>query len=546
MTSLAPGVYVREVSSGVRSIVGAGTSTPAFIGFTPQTVISAPTLVRSWTDFSKKFLPTDADIKESLTRASAAYQEALQAVKILEKLISDAPDAASKVIVTQAKIGETHTAAATFVASVVTALANLGLPRWQDVDTALEAALKVTHSEEKAADIIFTVYSTAKTHYATAVAPTVTGLTATATAAATAADALSSAAVTAVQGFKGNFDKITGAVVSKFGLVDASRIAAAYARREQSAKDKWNLAEAVLGYFANGGSQCYIVPLEDGGILGKALALLETQQDVSMVVVPDLHNKAEVADVSAVVNHCAKMKNRVAILHTPRYSTDQEALAFRNSLNAGANPAFGSLYFPWVTVPGVDGVPRSVPPVGHVAGVWAATDSSRGVFKAPANVSLAGASGLDVALSDEQQGVLNDKGVNCLRSFPGRPLMVWGARTLAHSSDRDWKYLSVRRLVCFLSDSIQQATSWAVFEPNDERLWATLRQSVSAFLRDQWRRGALQGSTPDEAFLVVCDKTNNTDDLVNLGEVHCDVFIAPVRPAEFVHFTIQQTAGQAP
>ncbi len=205
--------------------------------------------------------------------------------------------------------------------------------------------------------------------------------------------------------------------------------------------------------------------------------------------------------------------------------------------------AFTALYYPWLEVPGVDGIPRTVPPCGHMAGVWARTDAERGVFKAPANQNVRGVLSIPTLLTDARQGVLNDKGVNCLRVFPDRGLLVWGARTL--SGSRDWKYLNVRRLVSFLADSIHQSTTWAVFEPNDDRLWATLRHSVISFLTDQWRQGALQGRTPDEAFYVICDDTNNTGPTIDKGEVHCDIGIAPVRPAEFVYFTITQIAGQS-
>ncbi len=142
---------------------------------------------------------------------------------------------------------------------------------------------------------------------------------------------------------------------------------------------------------------------------------------------------------------------------------------------------------------------------------------------------------------DEQAG-LNDKGVNCLRDFPDRGVLVWGART--GSGGSDWRYLNVRRLVSFLADSLHRSTTWAVFEPHDERRWATLRHSATSFLTDQWRQGALMGRTPDEAFYVLCDHTNNTRTTIDAGQVVCDIGVAPVRPAEFVRFTVTQLAGQ--
>ncbi|MFB6887702.1 phage tail sheath family protein [Kitasatospora sp. NPDC056327] len=329
------------------------------------------------------------------------------------------------------------------------------------------------------------------------------------------------------------------------------------------------LAEAVYAFFANGGSACYVVvvpykvPLTSADLEGDEqngsglLGLEQVAEPVSMVAVPSLWTMAGPTDkpdefddkkaaalMKTVVAHCVKMKNRLAILDAPPDGrTDEKLLTFAGTLGTtDPDAAFTTLYHPWVWVPGIDGVSRPVPPCGHVAGVWARTDAERGVFKAPANVGLRDALEPVDMLSDARQAVLNGAGVDCLRVFPGRGLLVWGARTL--SSSRDWKYLNVRRLVCFLSESIRVSSTWAVFEPNDDRLWASLQHAVASFLTDQWRLGALLGRTPDEAFYVVCDRTNNTDDTIDAGKVICDIGVAPVRPAEFVHFQITQIAGQ--
>ncbi|MGW9119267.1 phage tail sheath family protein [Streptomyces sp. NPDC055663] len=332
------------------------------------------------------------------------------------------------------------------------------------------------------------------------------------------------------------------------------------------------LAEAVYGFFANGGSTCYVVgftspqsavspeDLKGNADARTGLAGLETIPEVTMVAVPSLWDMT--ADVSSeketpapdhaagvrrmaeVVKHCTELRNRLAILDPPPAQTPAQVDAFVDTLDSRDSDAaaFTTLYYPWITVPGVDAIERTVPPCGHVAGVWARTDAERGVFKAPANQNLRGALKIETLLTDDQHGELNAKGVNCLRDFPDRGLLVWGART--RSTTRDWRYLNVRRLVSYLSDSIRQSSTWAASEPNNERLWASLRHSVTSFLTDQWRQGALVGRTPDEAFYVICDNTNNNagaDD----GKVVCDIGVAPVRPAEFVHFTITQIAGQS-
>ncbi|MFH8786630.1 phage tail sheath family protein [Streptomyces roseoverticillatus] len=330
------------------------------------------------------------------------------------------------------------------------------------------------------------------------------------------------------------------------------------------------LAEAVYGFFANGGTSCYVVgflnpdaPVAESGLGGDAeartgLGGLETVPEVTMVAVPSLWDMTVAATdtkeppdpnlpngkslIGKVVAHCTAQRNRLAVVDAPPKLLVEPLKAFVGDSSDSDDAAFTALYYPWVKVPGVDGVPRTVPPSGHLAGVWARTDAERGVFKAPANQNLRGVLDLPVLLSDDQNGELNDRGVNCLRVFPGRGLLVWGART--RSSSRDWRYLNVRRLVSFLSDSIRQSSTWAVFEPNDERLWGTLRHAVTSFLTDQWRQGALLGRTPDEAFYVICDRTNNTSSTIDAGQVICDIGVAPVRPAEFVQFTITQIAGQ--
>ncbi|OIJ85376.1 hypothetical protein BIV25_44205 [Streptomyces sp. MUSC 14] len=332
------------------------------------------------------------------------------------------------------------------------------------------------------------------------------------------------------------------------------------------------LAEAVYGFFANGGGACYVVgftspqnAVSPQDLRGDAdartgLAGLETVPEVTMVAVPSLWDMTAgissaqeaptpdqaqgVSKMAEVVKHCAEQRNRLAILDPPPAQNPDQVKTFAGKLDSpdSEGAAFTTLYYPWITVPGVNAVKRTVPPCGHVAGVWARTDAERGIFKAPANQNLRGVLNLETLVTDDEHGELNDKGVNCLRTFQDRGLLVWGART--RSTTRDWRYLNVRRLVSFLSDSISQSTTWAVFEPNDDRLWATLRHAVASFLTDQWRQGALMGRKPDEAFYVICDNTNNTPKTMDEGKVICDIGVAPVRPAEFVHFTITQTAGQ--
>jgi len=210
---------------------------------------------------------------------------------------------------------------------------------------------------------------------------------------------------------------------------------------------------------------------------------------------------------------------------------------------AGYDTKYGALYYPWIRIanPLGNGASIVVPPSGHLAGIYARSDTERGVHKAPANEVIRGVMAVETQITKSEQDILNPVGVNCIRAFPGRGIRVWGARTL--SSDASWRYINVRRLFNFVEESIQQGTQWIVFEPNDPALWARIRRDVSAFLTTVWRSGALFGLTPSEAFYVKCDAENNPPALRDLGQVVIEIGMAPVKPAEFVIFRISQWAG---
>jgi phage tail sheath protein FI len=234
----------------------------------------------------------------------------------------------------------------------------------------------------------------------------------------------------------------------------------------------------------------------------------------------------------------------MAILDAPPGLNPQDVFDWRMN-TAGYDSKFATLYWPWLEVMDpLTSRPMLVPPSGHVAGVWARTDGTRGVHKAPANEVILGINGLGFQITAEEQGNLNSKGINCIRSFPGRGIRIWGARTL--SSDPEWRYLNVRRLFNYISESIIEGTQWAVFEPNDARLWGSLRISSANFLTRVWRDGALFGGTPEQAFYVKCDSETNPPDVIEAGQVVIEIGIAPVKPAEFVIFRISQfSAGGA-
>ena len=187
-------------------------------------------------------------------------------------------------------------------------------------------------------------------------------------------------------------------------------------------------------------------------------------------------------------------------------------------------------------------------PCGAVAGIFARTDGQRGVWKAPAgqDATLKGVDQLSVPLTDMENGVLNQLGINCLRTFPVYGRLVWGSRTLegADQLASEWKYISVRRTALFIEESLFRGTKWVVFEPNDEPLWAQIRLNIGAFMNNLFRQGAFQGTTPKEAYLVKCDKETTTQNDINQGIVNILVGFAPLKPAEFVFIKIQQLTGQ--
>ncbi|MFI0777461.1 phage tail sheath family protein [Streptomyces sp. NPDC021212] len=275
---------------------------------------------------------------------------------------------------------------------------------------------------------------------------------------------------------------------------------------------------------------------EDGGS-GKrtGIAALEDIDEVAVCAVPGMWSGTV---ESALVTHCELLKDRFAILD-PQDGLDTEGiLAFREPFDT----KYAALYHPWlVTRDPSTGRDTEVPPSGHMAGIYARTDVERGVHKAPANAVIRGirlTDGIAQDITKRHQDLLNPKGINALRFFPGMGHRVWGARTL--SSDSSWKYINVRRLFLYLEESIDEGTQWVVFEPNDEALWALVRQTVTNFLTTVWRSGALAGTTADEAFFVACDRTTMTEDDLANGRLICVIGVAPVFPAEFVIFRIQQ------
>ncbi len=335
-----------------------------------------------------------------------------------------------------------------------------------------------------------------------------------------------------------------------------------------------HLAHGVYGFFNNGGSRCLVVnvgapadapaqakpaaagdkkddkapaaaPATGGGgrealYLGKdlgpgqrsGLKCFEEVDEIAIVAAP---GQISPAVQDAILSHCETRKDRFAILDSPETITGGV-----DKLPKPRDSKYGAYYFPWIQVYDPDKGNVFVPPSGHIAGVYSRVDSERGVHKAPANEIVRGALGLKYNVSKGEQDLLNPKGINAIRFLNGA-IRIWGARTL--STDPSWRYINVRRLFIMVESSIERATQWVVFEPNDHRLWKRVQRTITSFLTLLWRNGALMGTAPEQAFYVKCDAETNPPEVVDAGQLVCEIGLAPVKPAEFVIFRIGQMAS---
>lgn len=331
-----------------------------------------------------------------------------------------------------------------------------------------------------------------------------------------------------------------------------------------------DLARAVFGFFNNGGSRCYVVNLGRGGSLAgdgrtrSGVAALETVEEVKILAAPGY---CDPSSYDTLIAHCEKMKNCFAILDSPMEvddidrlkkvgmvaapskKADKEEKGEATPVSTGLRPPVNGagragFYFPWIKARDPFDPKQIVdtPPSGHLAGVYARTDATRGVYKAPANEPVRGALGLNYHVTHAEQGELNRAGVNCIRYFADTGIVVWGARTLAEDAS-EWRYINVRRLFNMIEESVAAGTRWVVFEPNDLRTWKSIERDIRAYLTLMWRDGALKGETPEQAFFVKCDAETNPNEVIDAGRLITEIGIAPVKPAEFIVFRIGQWAG---
>ncbi|GAB89348.1 phage tail sheath family protein [Gordonia rhizosphera] len=499
---LSPGVYVEEVDSGSRPIEGVGTAVAAFVGLAEKGPFDTPTLVSNWTQFTTNFGGFMANT--SLAQSVFAYFQNgggnCYIVRIGDGSSPSKNGDARRAIESrpaQAEVGNMKVIAVD--------------PSAPDRSLSVEVAEPDEGAPEGSVKVI-------------------------------------------VKRGEEVVEQHTG-VISGRGQTNVKTVV----NNESKLIKLETVTSSSGGEIAKGQSAVLVVPppvaevpstMSAQDYVGEVetrtgFSGLEAIDDVTMVAIPDLMTAyaQETIDLDtvksvqlAMIAHCELMGDRMAILDTPPGLNAQQVKQWRTE-TTGYDSKYAAMYWPWIGV----GKGEYLPPSGFMAGIWGRNDDTRGVHKAPANEVVRGAVEIQTQITRNEHDLLNPSGINCIRSFPGRGIRVWGARTL--SSDPAWRYLNIRRLFNYLEESILGGTNWVVFEPNDPALWARLRRTISAFLTNEWRRGALFGLTPDEAFFVKCDAETNPSEGIDAGEVVCQIGVAPVKPAEFVIFRLSQYSG---
>ncbi|HEY5421969.1 MAG TPA: phage tail sheath subtilisin-like domain-containing protein [Ilumatobacteraceae bacterium] len=508
-TYLSPGVYMEEVSSGSKPIEGVGTAVAAFVGFAEKGPANQPTLVTNWTQFTQSF----GDFIDGSYLAHAVYGYFLNGggAAYIVRIGSDDDDGDAKAPTAQ---GELPAGSEGKPGLVVKALEAGPAGDSISVETA-DASEPGENNEQfklivKRGDKVEETFDNVSLR-------------------------------------KGN-NNVASRVKAESKLISVEEV------RGGGTMELHKGAHVNLYGGTGLPDSVSVSPADYVGDSADRTGFggLEAIDEVTMLCVPDLTAAFErgMLDMEgfkavqlAMIAHCELMADRVAILDPPPSLNAQQIKDWRVN-EAGYDSKYATLYYPRLKVMDPSrGKAIFVPPSGHMAGIWARNDDTRGVHKAPANEVVRGAISLELNITKGEHDQLNPVAVNCVRSFPGQGIRVWGARTL--SSDPEWRYLNVRRLFNFVEESILSGTNWVVFEPNDQKLWDSVRRTVVMFLRRVWRDGALFGRTPAEAFFVKCDEENNPPENRDAGILTVEIGIAPVKPAEFVVFRISQFSGGA-
>jgi phage tail sheath protein FI len=511
---LSPGVYVEEVNSGPRPIEGVGTSMAAFVGFAPAGPVNQPTLISNWSQYVETFGVAHSGARKNPHMAGAYLSHSVYGYFL---------NGGGRCYVTR-----------------------------MGANGAVKPKAPTLQLPTKASRTVAALVLQAKGEDASPIEVEVAPPTGEAPPEGTFTLKIKRGGTQELFENVG-FGRARGGRNVTETLNQTSQIVLVLEERSTGA-----LAERVpeTGTYTLAASEPANLParVQASTFTGDAASRsgiegLEIAEDATMVCCPDLMSAYEAGLIdragvksvqTSLIDFCDRLGDRMAILDPLPGLSPQEVKEWREK-ETNYDSKYAVLYYPWLEVQGPDGKKMRVPPSGHIAGVYARSDSERGVHKAPANEVIRGALEVATPITKGEQDVLNPIGINCIRPFSGRGVRVWGARTL--SSDPAWRYVNVRRLFNFVEKSIERGTQWVVFEPNDQDLWARVRRDVGAFMTGVWRSGALFGLTADEAFFVKCDAELNPPDVRDRGQLVIEIGMAPVKPAEFVIFRLSQFAG---
>lgn len=505
-----PGVYVREISSGVRTITGVATSVTAFIGRTSKGPTDRPQLVQSFAEFTRAYGGLWAD--STLSYAVAQY------------FLNGGRDAL---------ICRVHNAA---TKATTTLQANFPVEAANEGAWGKKIRVRVEHLDPEPGDA-------AQSRFNLLVKDTDTGQV---------ESFLNLSTAPSHPRFVTNVLAAGSQLIRMGGQVPAVRPAESDEPEEGKDPLEFDGTSRALGTGGADGNAITNAQISNQDLQAdrKGLWLLDLADIVNLICIPPLTRENDVGKGTwdAATKYAAD--HRAIVLVDPKAdwaNPDAVLTALPNVADKSKNAA---IYYPRIKAPDPlrENRTDTFAPSGAIAGVIARTDATRGVWKAPAGLdaTVVGADELAYTLTDGQNGRLNPRGVNCLRQFPAAGRVVWGARTLVGDDQlaNEWKYLPVRRTALYIEESLFRGTQWVVFEPNDEPLWAQIRLNVGAFMNDLFRQGAFQGTTPKEAYFVKCDKETTTQNDIDRGIVNIAVGFAPLKPAEFVVISIQQLAGQ--
>jgi len=532
-----PGVYIEEIPSGVHTITGVATSIAAFVGWAAQGATDEATLVQSWADFANQFGGLDA--RSNLGYAVNQFFNNGGQQAYIVRLVSDntggnTPAATAsvniKTITFDASVTPSKVTITKGAAGLTLSAANPGA--WAK-NYSIQIQPRIDDYNRFTLSVVFTdPVTTAQT-----IVENYSNLS-------------TNAADTQGRYVVNILNEQSNYLTAKMGGTPVTLTINPSAPTTPKPSNPGSIA---LNASVDGNDGTPLTPgdtvfekmLNSGGGGTGGVRLLDTVSIFNILCVP---GETVVQNITELQAYC--VDNRAFLIVDCGQADKVKDLAQNGPTGiTGVNAINSALYFPWVNqFDSQTNSTRAFPPCGFVAGLYAATDTARGVWKAPAGIdaSLTGESGLTVNLTNAQNGSLNIQAINCLRNFPVYGDVIWGARTLRGNDQvgSEWKYVPIRRLALFLESSLYDGTQWVVFEPNDEKLWGQIRMNVGAFMQGLFLQGAFQGTSPQQAYFVKCDADNNPQSSIDQGIVNILVGFAPLFPAEFVVIQIQQMAGQ--